>query len=146
MKLQIAVLIFSIFAPTLSFADSITCKVPSESQAKIVVEFDQNKLGVSLIDYYYENSEREQKSQRIFQHWPLIRGDFTLDYCNPNENEFRQYSKKYSIWSVCAPDQVVFMANFTIDSGGKLSFMRSDYSEEELEFSNCTGNKKEVVK
>lgn len=117
-----------------SYADSITCKLTSGGA--VVITFDDaSRRGVSAIDY-----QHDAKTERIYSRWPMVRGETTVDYCNPNDNEYQDFDGSYSIDSTCnAPSgQVTFDARFSVKNGGKISFVKADLvTDQDLVFSSC---------
>lgn len=120
-------------------ASALKCEI--ENAPNELVIFELNDQGVESIDYRHDVDGKTQVD-RIFSRWPQIRGAFTVDYCNPNDNEYRSYSHSYSLFSLCASSQmpighVVFQADFNVKTGGKISFMQADTNEKVLTFSVC---------
>lgn len=128
-------------------ASTTTCNVASQTSSSVMIQLDPNKLGVSSIDYQFEvhNNDGSQvsKTERIFSRWPLIRGEVTVDNCQPNDNEYQNYNDTFSLWSMCSPPQgmvekIIFQADFSLKSGGKIAFTKADgVTSQELTFSNC---------
>ncbi len=138
------------FISTTSHADSLTCQVNGSTSNSVVAQLDANKRGVNSIDYIHEVQNTDgtlsTQTQRIYSRWPVVRGELTFDYCNPNENEYRDYSTTYSIYSVCNSlggiRQIGFRAKFKLGSDGTVSFPKADeVANRTLVLSNCqSGN------
>lgn len=116
-------------------AGIITCNQTSLGENFSLV-FDLDNRGVNSMDIHHETVEK------IYSRWPAVRGAFTVDYCNPNDNEYRDYSKTYSLYSLCSSSQVptgsvTFHAVFSIKNGGSISYLKNDGSEQNITFSNC---------
>ena len=129
--LSTALFLFSIN----SNATIVKCDLTSLGDNSFI-SIDLDNRGVNSIEIHH------QSVQKIYSRWPAVRGAFTVDYCNPNDNEFRDYSKSYSLYSVCTSSQqpvgsVVFQADFTIEKGGTIYFLRNDRTPQNITFSKC---------
>lgn len=116
-------------------ASTVTCKVVSlKNEASIVIDLDRK--GVNSMDL------QQKTAEKIYSRWPAIRGAFSVDYCNPNDNEYRDYNDSYSVYSFCTSSQmpvgkVTFQADFTLKSGGTVSYLSADGNEQSLKFAGC---------
>ena len=123
-----------------SYAATVSCIVkadsnPTRPESKVTIDLDAR--GVNTIDFLHDG-----KTDKTFARWPEVRGASEVSYCNPNDNEYRDYSQSYSMWSVCSSSEmpagyVTFSASFTLKDGGKISFLRADKTEQTLEFADC---------
>jgi hypothetical protein len=116
-------------------ASTMTCKVTSPTnEGLIVIDLDRN--GVNSMDLQRKTSEK------IYARSPAVRGAFLVDYCNPNDNEYRDYNDSYSVYSFCTSSQmpvgkVTFQSDFSKKNGGTVSYLSADGNEQNLKFADC---------
>lgn len=147
------VFIVSALISTTTLAATWNCPVkdstnpPTWPKEYVSIVTTQTEKQISTISYVSKipNSDGTftDKSQVIFSMIDSIRGGYKVDYCNPNENEFRDYSSTYSLYSNCGVDpQAFFSSKFTFKDGGDINFtvLLKDGTEvnRDIGFSTCT--------